>query len=111
MTDIALTEWEHQPHVLDVLTSREMGAWLGRRDSRLLQKIRQEIESNMETITGTYDASTPEYNMPSHKIERNLGRKECIAIIGKHIKEIEDMGDYPDEIPNQFDNMTGSMNL
>lgn len=23
----------------------------------------------------------------------------------------EDMGDYPDEIPNQFDNLTGSMNL
>lgn len=93
MTDIALTEWEHQPHVLDVLTSREMGAWLERRDkrrdSRILQEIRQEIESNMETITGTYDASTPEYNRPSHKIERNFGRKECIAIIDKHIKEIE----------------------
>ena len=55
----------------------------------VLQEIRQEIESNMETITGTYDASTPEYNMPSHKIERNFGRKECIAIIDKHIKEIE----------------------
>lgn len=26
-------------------------------------------------------------------------------------KKIEDMGDYPDTIPNQFDNMTGSMNL
>ena len=55
----------------------------------VLQEIRQEIESNMETITGTYDASTPEYNMPSHKIERNFGRKECIAIIDKHIKEIK----------------------
>lgn len=25
--------------------------------------------------------------------------------------ESEDIGDYPDEIPNQFDNVTGSMNL
>lgn len=25
--------------------------------------------------------------------------------------EKENMGDYPDEIPNQFDNLTGSMNL
>lgn len=25
--------------------------------------------------------------------------------------ESEDLGDYPDTIPNQFDNMTGSMNL
>ncbi len=26
-------------------------------------------------------------------------------------KGIEDIGDYPDEIPNQFDNLTGSMNV
>lgn len=25
--------------------------------------------------------------------------------------ESEDIGDYPDEIPNQFDNLTGSMNI
>ena len=25
--------------------------------------------------------------------------------------EGEDLGDYPDTIPNQFDNMTGGMNL
>ena len=56
----------------------------------VLQEIRQEIESNMESIIGKYDANTPEHNRPSHKIERNNGRKECIAIIGKHIKEIED---------------------
>lgn len=46
MTDKELTEWEHQPHVLNVLTSREMGGWLGRRDSRLLQEIRQEIDKH-----------------------------------------------------------------
>ena len=43
MTDKELTEWEHQPHVLNVLTSREMGAWLCRRENRLLYKIRAEI--------------------------------------------------------------------
>ena len=46
MTDIALTEWEHQPHVLNVLTSREMGEWLCRRENRLLDKIRAEIDSH-----------------------------------------------------------------
>ena len=25
--------------------------------------------------------------------------------------ESEDLGDYPDAIPNQYDNLTGSMNL
>lgn len=56
---------------------------------KVLQEIRQEIESNMESIIGKYDSSTSERNFPSHKIERNNGRKECIAIIDKHIKEIE----------------------
>lgn len=56
---------------------------------RVLQEIRQEIENNMESIIGKYDANTPEHNRPSHKIERNNGRKECLAIIDKHIKEIE----------------------
>ena len=54
---------------------------------RVLQEIRQEIENNMESIIGKYDANTPEHNRPSHKIERNNGRKECLAIIDKHIKE------------------------
>ena len=55
----------------------------------VLQEIRQEIENNMESIIGKYDANTPEYNRPSHKIERNNGRKECLAIIDKRIKELE----------------------
>ena len=55
-----------------------------------LQEIRHEIENNMESIIGKYDANTPEHNMPSHKIERNNGRKECLAIINKHIKELEE---------------------
>jgi hypothetical protein len=79
MIDIALTEWEHQPHVLNVITSREMGAWLGRRDSRILQEIRQEIEDNvLETLSdGGDDWFTAD------KVN------DCIEIIDKHIKEIE----------------------
>ena len=56
----------------------------------VLQEIRQEIENNMESIIGKYDANTPEHDMPSRKIERNNGRQECLAIIDKHIKEIEE---------------------
>ena len=42
MTNESLSEWE-QKHI-HVLTSRQMGAWLGRRENRLLDKIRAEIE-------------------------------------------------------------------
>lgn len=83
MTDIALTEWEHQPHVLDVLTSREIGAWLERRDkrrdSRILQEIRQEIEQERWCDKDT-------------RISKNAnssGIEVALAIIDKHIKEIE----------------------
>ena len=72
MTDKELTEWEHQSHVITVLTSREMGAWLGRRDSRLLQEIRQEIADRYEN-DGLYFNSL----------------KFALEIIDKRIKEIE----------------------
>ena len=36
---------------------------------------------------------------------------EVLQIIDKYKAESEDIGDYPDEIPNQFDNLTGSMNV
>lgn len=75
MTDITLTEWEHQPHVLNVLTSREMGAWLGRRDSRILQEIRQEIEIQKKGFP------------PSADYYKAINRS--LDIIDKHIKEIE----------------------
>lgn len=39
-------------------------------------------------------------------------REEWIdEIIDKYRAKSEDLGDYPDEIPNQFDNLTGSMNV
>ena len=45
MDDEGLREWEHQPNVIRVLTTKEMGDWLHRRDKRLLQEIRQRIMS------------------------------------------------------------------
>ena len=52
----------------------------------VLQEIRQEIQANIEDITGHY-SNTPFKDMPSSKIYRNEGRQECIEIIDKHIKE------------------------
>lgn len=77
MTDKELTEWEHQPLVLNVLTSREMGAWLGRRDSRrdsrLLQEIRQEMAKSKYNHRGEYN--------------RELAFNICLQIIDSKIKE------------------------
>jgi hypothetical protein len=77
MTDIALTEWEHQPHVLKVLTSKEMGAWLGRRDSRILQEIRQDITEIPMTIQKTRCFN-----------EREISdyRSDILKVIDKHIE-------------------------
>ncbi len=36
---------------------------------------------------------------------------KCLVDIRIEPQESEDLGDYPDAIHNQFDNMTGSMNL
>lgn len=44
MTEKELTDWEHRSDVIKVLTSYEMGAWLHRRNKRLLQEIRDEID-------------------------------------------------------------------
>ena len=57
--------------------------------TELLDKIRDEIEGNMESIVGKYDSSIPKFNMPSYKIERNKAREECISIIDKYREEQE----------------------
>jgi len=80
MTDITLTEWEHQPHVLNVLTSREMGEWLARRDSRILQAIRQEIID----IPIPYD----DKDTLEHQYGEGLILDVVIEIIDKRINEI-----------------------
>ena len=41
MTNKLLSEWE-QEHI-NILTSKQMGAWLGRRENRLLDEIKAEI--------------------------------------------------------------------
>ena len=56
----------------------------------VLQEIREEIESKMESIIGKYDSSTPTRNMPSAKIERNEGRKECLEIIDKYLEQYKE---------------------
>lgn len=63
----------------------------------VLQEIRQEIDKWHHLTDKAF----------------NDGIDTALEIIDKHIKEIEgeDLGDYPDTIQNQFDNMTGSMNL
>ena len=45
---MTLNEWEQSN--IEVLTSREMGEWLGRRENRLLDQIRAEIEQNAYPI-------------------------------------------------------------
>ena len=69
------------------------------------------------------ETSTPEYLMFYECSE--CGNKQCFWKSDIHKKrfcsncgcrmvetqESEDLGDYPDAIQNQFDNMTGSMNL
>ena len=36
---------------------------------------------------------------------------ECVKYQKSNMREKTDLGDYPNTMPNQFDNMTGSMNL
>ena len=45
---MTLNEWEQSN--IEVLTSREMGEWLCRRENRLLDKIRAEIEGKYRVI-------------------------------------------------------------
>lgn len=49
MTNESLSEWE-QEHI-HMLTSRQMGAWLGRRENRLLDRIIAEIEQMPSELT------------------------------------------------------------
>lgn len=69
---------------------------------RVLQEIRQEIEKPLrdERCFDTADAKA-----------QYIALNWCIEIIDKYRVKSEDLGDYPDKIPNQFDNLTGSMNL
>ena len=73
--------------------TKEQNYMRGYKDGKndVLDKIRAEIESNMESIIGKYDSSIPKFNMPSYRIERNKVRKECISIIDKYKAESEEL--------------------
>lgn len=45
---MSLNEWEQDN--IEVLISREMGEWLGRRENRLLNNIRAEIKTKYDSI-------------------------------------------------------------
>lgn len=70
MSEEELTNWEHRPDVIRVLTSYEMGVWLHRRDKRLLQEIRAEIERKANS--GQWSEATI------------YGMQKSIAIIDKY---------------------------
>lgn len=77
MTKEELTNWEHRPDVIRVLTSYEMGAWLHRRDKRLLQEIRADIEQTAE-------------EEQKHDEKWALGLRYAVKIIDKYNAESED---------------------
>ena len=86
MTDKELTIWEHLDSVMRVLTSKEMGAWLYRRDKRVLatelEKIKAEIEDMW--IKSAKDLRTGEV------IYENLcEHSEVLDILNKHISELK----------------------
>lgn len=66
---MTLNEWEQSN--IEVLTSREMGEWLSRRENRLLDKIRAEIEVMSTSHCGGYIG---------------LDKQEVLKVIDKHLK-------------------------
>ena len=77
----ALNIWEHSKGVIEVLTSYPMGAWLHRRDKKviddILKKIRAEIEQEYTRFR----------NMSDRWDERACGLGEALEIIDKYRKE------------------------
>lgn len=96
--DFTLDDWiEHINKVIndeDTLDGNEMRylveflATIQKPKTDIFDKIRVEIENTMETIIGRYDSTTPIYDKPSYKIERNKARKECIKTIDKYKQDI-----------------------
>jgi hypothetical protein len=70
MTNEEITKWEHRPNVITMLTSYEMGEWLHRRDCRLLEDIRNEIEARKHNSGGE----------PNRELAFNV----CLEIIDKY---------------------------
>lgn len=81
--DEALNIWEHSKGVIEVLTSYPMGAWLHRRDKRvindILKKIRAEIEREYTKFRNRSDMWS----------ERACGLGQALEIIDKYRAESE----------------------
>lgn len=86
MTDEELNVWERQPNVCRVLISREMGAWLKRRDENKakqqptvcdIEQIRAEIEDLDRYYDNDYFSTN---NCPMYKCN------EVLQIIDRHTK-------------------------
>lgn len=74
---MTLNEWEQRN--IEVLTSREMGEWLCRRENRLLDKIRAEIKG-----------MTPTYHNPDWSITDLVSISEVLDVIDKYRSESEE---------------------
>lgn len=59
----------------------------------MLTEIQLEIEKHEESIIGHYGKETKESDFPSHKIERNNGRKECVNLIQQKIDKLKESRD------------------
>lgn len=75
---MTLNEWEQSN--IEVLTSREMGEWLGRRENRLLDKIRAEI--------GQLPSYVAKFNGGAFAI--HIDKEKVLQIIDKYKTESED---------------------
>ena len=78
MTDSELTIWEHLDSVIRVLTSKEMGVWLYRRDKKILETELEKIKTEIDALYEVYE--------PYFK-ERLVIKSDVIQILDKHIKE------------------------
>ena len=76
---MTLNEWEQSN--IEVLTSREMGEWLSRRENRLLDKIRAEIK-----YIGGDDEKAFCKNLNKSYIQ---GLKDALKVIDKYREEQE----------------------
>ncbi len=76
MTDKELTIWEHLDSVIRVLTSKEMGAWLYRRDKRVLATELEQIKIEIKSHDNGWDGA-------------DAGYRESAKIIDKYIAELK----------------------
>ena len=79
-------------------------------DEFTYDRIKDRLKEIEQIVAEEPDTDDPEGEPQKPKYcDRNI----CVSneYNGIGCDECEDLGDYPDTIPNQFDNMTGSMNL